>query len=182
MMKALTIQQPWISGIWHGFKDYETRDWHPTEMQLRPGQWLALHAASYGNPKAVELNRRLDLPAVRRTLGAIGITSGSRVHANMPMGGVIAIARIGGFYRCDDLKRHGQVTDIELGYGDWTQKWAWHLVEVLRLSKPVTCGGKQGLFKLQTNVTMMVASTLIADGKIQIVKKIQAEGAGLLPE
>lgn len=178
-MKALTIQQPWTAGIWHGFKHYETRDWHPTDQQLKPGQWMAIHAASYGSPKAAELHRRLDLPTVKRTLGAIGVTPATRVHANLPMGEVIAVAKVEGYYRCADLK--DRMNDVELGYGDWSQKWAWHLTDVLRLSKGVACRGQQGLFRLQANVTLLVASTLIAEGKIKLVQKAQAEG-GLLPE
>ncbi len=177
MMPALTIQQPWAAGIYHGFKEYETRNWKPTEQQLRPGQWLAIHAASYGNPPAAELNRRLNLPNVRRTLGAIGITADTRVHANLPMGEVIAIAKIGGFFECEAM---GNISDIESEYGDWTQKWAWRLTEVIKLGRGVSCPGRQGLFRLQPNVTLLVASTLIAEGKIKIVQKVQGEG-GLLP-
>lgn len=166
MMPALTIQQPWASGIWWGFKEYETRDWHAPDT-LPPGRWLAIHAASYGNPKAAELNRRLDLPGVRRTLGVVGITPMTRVHSNMPMGEVIAIARLEGYYPCADLLHRGRVSDTERDYGDWTQKWAWRLTDVLRLSKGIACPGKQGIFRLQPNVTLLVATQLIAERKIR---------------
>lgn len=177
MMNALTIQQPWASGIWHGFKEYETRNWLPGDQRLEKPLWLAIHAASYGNPKAEELNRRLDLPGIRRTLGAIGITPGTRVHSNMPMGGVIAVARVSGFYLCEDLRRRGGVSTVEADYGDWTQKWAWQLKDVLRLSRPVSCPGKQGLFRLQPNVTMLVATQLIAD---RVIRPTRAADIGLL--
>lgn len=175
-LKALTIHQPYASLLGFTFKEYETRGWCPSPAQLKAGDWLALHAAGYGAMKAAKLDGLLDLPAVRQTLGQMGITPGSRTQANLPLGVVIAMAQIEGFYPTDTLV----VKPLERDLGDFSPgRWAWRLVHVMRLSRPIQCSGKQGLWTLEYKTRLQVFGQLLADSKIVPVPGLP-HAAGLL--
>lgn len=43
-IKGLTLIRPWAWAIFNAGKDIENRAWKPTQNQLQPGDWLAIHA------------------------------------------------------------------------------------------------------------------------------------------
>lgn len=164
-MKAITLHQPFASLIGFGFKEYETRGWRPSPEQLKPGQWMAICAAGYGSTKAADLDAALNRPVIQNTLGQLGITSGNRTHANLPLGVVVCIAQVEGFYRTEGVNP----SLLERDLGNWSAgRYAWRLQHVLRLHRPVHCSGKQGLWTLPTNVALKVAAQLLADGSIVV--------------
>ena len=48
---VLSVQEPWASLIVGGWKPMENRTWPPSPSQLRPGDWLCVHAS-----------KKLDMP------------------------------------------------------------------------------------------------------------------------
>lgn len=177
-MKAITLHQPFASLIGFGFKEYETRDWQPAPNQLRPGGWLAICAAGYGSTKAADLDATLDQPVMKATLGALGINRGNRTHVNLPLGVVVCMAQVEGFYRAEGVNP----SLLERELGDWSAgRKVWRLQRVMLLQRPVRCRGKQGLWTLPPDVAIKVVAQLIADGTIQpaVGGRLLLDGAAL---
>lgn len=164
-MKALSLWQPYATGIWLGFKRNETRSWKPSDKELKPGQWVAIHAAR--STPAAKVNALMQQDGIRQCLEPMQITPMTRTGAmhSIPMGGVIAIAQVRDFV---PITQAFFVSDVERAWGDYTPgRWCWRFSDVLTMARMVHCPGRQKLWTLPLNVTMLVVAQLIADKKIR---------------
>ena len=145
---ALTIWQPWAWAIAAGHKRVENRTWVPARQQLKPGDYLAIHAG-----------KQSDLPAI----AAIEEEMGLKVPEHLDYGAVLAVARYRGFLRVDVPRcgNSGQARTIDtdscslppaerLGFDDgWlTGPIGFILTPVVRLLEPVPVRGGQKLWNL----------------------------------
>ena len=106
-MRAVTLHQPWASLIAHGYKTTETRGWPAPQALV--GSRVAIHAAKR-RPRRTEWNRQVAEIAGRM---------------EMPLGAVVATARVDGYVRVLSVKywraptaRPGSDTRIAVGAVD----------------------------------------------------------------
>lgn len=134
-MKALTIWQPWAQLIANGAKSYETRSWPAPRTLI--GQRIAIHAAKRWDR---ELHATCLEDPFRSAL--LGFSSPS----DLPRGAVLATARL---LECSPTEAISP-SRAERLFGDWTPgRFAWLLVDVEVLKKPVPARGAQGLWDYQ---------------------------------
>lgn len=131
-MKALSLTQPWATAIALGVKQYETRSWSTSFRGV-----IAIHA-SKGFPKWAR-----EFASMELTLG--------RLPARLPLGAIVAVARIVGVFRVEEVAP--QVSAIERLYGDYSAgRYAWQLGDVRALIEPVACVGALSLWTVPTEV------------------------------
>lgn len=136
-MKAITITQPWASAIALGIKHVETRSWRTPYRGP-----LLIHAAKGFPPYAREFAE------VERALG--------RVSARVPLGAVVAVARLADVRPTEDVAL--EVPPLERLYGDYTPgRWAWMLDDVRPLGEPIPCKGALGLWTPDDELCRAVA-------------------------
>lgn len=157
IIPALSLHQPWATLIAAGVKKQETRSWPPsTRYILRD---IAIHAAKVRSDEAVadfavELENEI-----------------------VPLGAVVAIARLRGAWKVEELTASepvGPVThahpvktpaclvyrgNLEMegyaridDYGDWSEgRWIWEFDRVQKIG-PVPCRGHQGIWRVPKEV------------------------------
>lgn len=129
---ALTVRQPWAWLIMNAGKDVENRSWSPPAHQLRPGEWLAIHAGMTPVPRrdtwAWEVFGRYALPDTRLDLGAI-----------------VGCVR---FVGTQDEHRPGR------RLSRWAETGAvrWYFDRIAPLAHPIEIGGQQRLWRLPAGV------------------------------
>lgn len=132
-MKALSLWQPWASGMARGLKLNETRSWSPPKGLI--GQPLAIHAAArrplgYERVQWAPLLADLDVP----------------YWESLPYGAVVCVVRVLDWQRTEDVRN--QLTARERSWGDYTScRFAWitELLEVMET--PIPARGAQGLWE-----------------------------------
>ncbi len=170
-MKALTIWQPWASLLACGAKKYETRSW--TTQYRGP---IAIHAAAKKIPGqgnmpweafdaiATALAEHYGACQFDWHLGGTKINSdGSDNGFDMPRGAVIAVGEL---VACRPIVSVGWTgsreeriawvdehlcphypSEQEIVFGDWTPgRYAWEIVNIKMLPKPIPAKGMQGLW------------------------------------
>ena len=126
-MKALTLTQPWATGVALGWKGYETRSWRTSYR----GE-LAIHAAM-GFPKYAR-----DFATTERTLG--------RIPERIPRGAVVCVVKLLDCRPAEEVA--GEVSAIERLYGDYSPgRWAWQLQLVRVFEEPIPARGALGLWE-----------------------------------
>ena len=131
-IKAITIWQPWASLIIAGAKEYETRGWMPSPIQLRVGDPIAIHAAKREPERIAELWPYINW-----------ITTG---WEQLPTGCVLGYGYFQGAIKTDDAN----VSRQERKLGDWSPgRYAWRITNVHVFAEPVPATGKQGLWTWQ---------------------------------
>lgn len=178
-MKAISLWQPWASLIACGAKPYETRDWAPPVNLI--GQTIAIHAAKkidkdaaefaedlmYGQyqPGGFDLADKLEASfggedAPDDLMGIFG-------HAVMPIGCVVAIARLDAAFQLGDPAQGTMMPAASVtkrmtsrpmpdcftvrydGFGDYSPgRWAWLLRDVKPVNPLVPATGAQKFFDL----------------------------------
>lgn len=140
-MKGLTLTQPWASAVAVGIKCVETRSWR-TEYR---GPVL-IHAAK-------------GFPASARAFAREELQRGVRIPNPLPLGAVVALARIDHIERTEaSLPFLGRT---EEHYGDYSPgRYAWHLADVRQLSVPIPCRGALGLWMPTPEVLTAVEAVL----------------------
>jgi hypothetical protein len=176
-MKAISLWQPWASLIACGAKPYETRHWAPPRDLI--GQPIAIHAAKkidkqaarfaeelmYGQhqPGGFDLARKLDASMSECT----DLVMGTFGMAVMPIGCVVAIARLAGAFQLGTAMTENGVTFARPvhvlapaaipetfvithdDFGDYAPgRWAWLLEKVQPLNPCPPAKGAQGFFEL----------------------------------
>lgn len=176
-MKAISLWQPWASLIACGAKPYETRSWAPPRELI--GQPIAIHAAKkiergaaqfaedliYGQHKdgGYDLAQRLDASMKGTPDELMGVFG----HALLPIGCIVAIARLDAAFQLGDLDERAAVPAAKVvrritsrpipgcfsvridDFGDYSPgRWAWLLRDVRPLNPPVAMKGAQGFFDL----------------------------------
>lgn len=173
-MKAISLWQPWASLIACGAKPYETRSWAPPRELI--GQPIAIHAAKKIDKEAAEfaeelcygqhghdLGDRLDASWGECSDELMGIFG----HAAMPIGCVVAIARLDAAFQLGDVADDTAAPAARVvrrlisrpipecftvrydTFGDYAPgRWAWLLRDVRPLKPPMALKGHQGFFDL----------------------------------
>lgn len=164
-MRALTLTQPWASAVAIGSKRIETRSWS-TSYRGR----IAIHAA-----KGYNRGEMLYLESCWNWIGAMWETGvrmgdGPSFFDVLPFGAIVAVATIA------DCRSTGDITQRELDtarhpageFGHlykWTERqmgdysigrYAFTLMDVVRLRTPVPCKGALGLWTVPQEIETRV--------------------------
>ncbi|BFH15862.1 ASCH domain-containing protein [Paenibacillus melissococcoides] len=144
-MKAITIIQPWATLIALGAKQFETRSWATKHR----GD-LAIHAGKQIDREACEQE------PFRSVLARHGYTAD-----NLPTGAVVAVCRIVDCWevsRClrgdvvlekdgGNTMREDPIGKQEEAFGWYDDgRYAWDLIQIRQLPKPIPAKGQQGLW------------------------------------
>lgn len=141
-MRAISLWQPWATGIAVGNKKVETRHWSTPYR----GE-IAIHAA-----KRFDRDQR-EFASVEHSLG--------RLPARLPFGAIVAVARVVGVLRTENIK--ASVSAIERLYGNFEPgRFGWLLEDVRPLAEPVGCAGRQGFWTLPDDVLAAVRAQVDA--------------------
>jgi hypothetical protein len=125
-MKALTLTQPWATLVATGLKKVETRSW----------------STSYRGPLAIHAAR--GFPRIAREF-AEGERARGRLVADVPLGAVVAIARLVDVLPASEVK--DEISALERGYGDYSPgRYAWMLEDIQALPEPIAARGMLGLW------------------------------------
>lgn len=126
-IKALSLWQPWATLVARGLKARETRHW----------------AVDYRGPIAIHAAKTLDLAGAPELLCQAGL--GARWWDECPLGAVVAVARLKGCARADDVV--DLLSRAERAAGNYAAgRFAWRLDDVRALADPIPLAGRQGLF------------------------------------
>jgi len=133
-MKAISLWQPWATGIALGVKLIETRHWSTSYR----GE-IAIHAAKrwYADQRAFAESER--------ALGTIGF--------GLPFGAIVAIATLKDVKRTEQLVDH--LSEQEDRWGNYAQRrFGWIFADVRPVGNlGVPCVGRQGIWTLDGDVT-----------------------------
>lgn len=136
-MKAVSLHQPWAILLAAGVKRIETRSW-PTRHR---GQ-LAIHATKQ-QPwpgYALSMAERLDLPLER--------------------GAVVGVVDVADCVPADELELSA-CDYVERNLGDYSPgRYAWTCLRPGRLTSPVPCRGRQGIWTVPPEVAERVVRRL----------------------
>lgn len=144
-MRALSLWQPWASGIALGAKRIETRSW--STPYRGP---IAIHAAKRwsGEQARAALRMAEDDRAFREAhSGREGLVSPAAFVEghSWPRGCVVAVAELTACVPADGI----DVADREGRWGDFTPgRFGWVLEKVQPLVRPYPLVGRQGLWTL----------------------------------
>lgn len=162
-MKALTLWQPWATAVAHLGKPVENRTWAPPSALL--GKALAIHAGKRVDKEALaELFEQMRDGVIPRRPELLS----TKV---MPVGAVVAVARVSGWAQSHELiphldeKRSFQGITAAQANEVWASPWwcgpfGWVFGRVLALPEPVPCSGAQGLWTLPPEVRANVLSQI----------------------
>lgn len=132
-MRALTLTQPWATLVALGHKRVETRSWATYRHRY---QDVAIHAAVGGFARDVAERERELL---------------KREPEQIPLGAIVAIARIGKICRTQDVVQMLSGQETRLGDYTWG-RWAWQLDDIRALPEPIPCRGALGLWTLPRDI------------------------------
>lgn len=133
-MNGLSLWQPWASLIAWGKKRVETRSWATQYC----GD-LAIHAAKRWTRDVAELC----LAEPFRSLLCRDIAH----PAELPRGAVVAVVRLIGCRRTEDVVHQLQADELDLGNYE-AGRFAWFLTDVRPLVEPYPLRGAQGVFPI----------------------------------
>lgn len=139
-MKALSLWQPWATLIAVGAKQIETRHW-----SVGYRGWLAIHAAKKSSPQLRELAHSWPF--------AEYLEPWVHEHGPLPLGAIVAVARLDGCLEADVALDTVSSSPHELEFGHYGPgRVGWVLRGVVALPRPVPCNGEQGLWVPPTEV------------------------------
>lgn len=128
--KALTLWQPWATGILLGLKTYETRSWHTGYRGP-----LVIHAA------ARPVNRYECNETIIEALRTAGYTT----PAAFPLGFGLCVVELVGCHHADLIAP--KISDLERAFGDYSPgRFAWKLENVRPFPEPIKARGYQQLW------------------------------------
>ena len=137
-MQALTIQEPWASLLVKGKKQFETRDWQRNYRGL-----LAIHAGK-------QSVHPFDYP-----LGLSEILDDSKItqdNLNNNKQKIIAIATLKEIHLMSIQFIKAQ-SELERLTGFWQPGlYAWELIDILPLPKPIPARGMPGLWGVSDEI------------------------------
>lgn len=175
-MKCLSLWQPWATLIAIGAKQVETRSW-----RTRYRGPIAIHAAKVWTQQletlcslhsTINACLRSD-DEIRRRMFGPPAEDRLQVARTLPLGCIVAVARLdmclptpraapdsGETFTVFDPRRLPDadpgtyaITPTECLLGDYAPgRYAWVLRDVRRLTTPIPCQGKQGLFAVSSEI------------------------------
>ena len=142
-MKAISLTQPWASLVAVGAKRIETRSWRPSSAV---GEEIAIHAS-----KGFPLDCR---QLCEQTLFARSL---KRSWMQLPVGSVVAVARVVSFDTTERLLASGELTPLEEAFGNYgPHRFGWRFEDIRPLSTPIECRGALGIWFLPEAVEQQV--------------------------
>ncbi|MCZ4340166.1 ASCH domain-containing protein [Sphingomonadaceae bacterium G21617-S1] len=139
-LRAISLWQPWASGIPLGLKAIETRHW---STKYRGD--IAIHAAKRWTRE-------------QRAFWAAEEAAG-RLPPAIPFGVIVAVARIVDVRPTEELV--DGISDIERLYGNYAPgRFGWLLEEVRPLRSNVLCPGRQSMWTLSADLAARVREQL----------------------
>jgi len=152
-MKAISLWQPWASAIALGLKQIETRSW-PT---FHAGE-IAICAAKKQTGELADIFNQLKIN--HDAICMAFDKAGQLDFDTLPFGAVVAVAELVEPVRTNMITA-ARLSPVEAALGDYSAgRYGWILTNVRKLSKPVPCVGRQGLFNLAPSVETMVRAQL----------------------
>lgn len=148
-MRVLSIRQPWATLIMLGIKQLETRRWR-TDYR---GE-LVIHAAATGGQTSTDALMRLE-----RRIGAMPT---SLVEKDYPLGALLGIVQLD---ECLPISPRliAALTPLERNLG-WYQDvgFVWDLARAgrRRLTQPIACAGRLGLWTLSPDLESQLRKAL----------------------
>jgi hypothetical protein len=137
-MFALTVLEPWASGIIHGTKRIENRTW-----QTHYRGPLAIHA---GISKKLHSGVDASLPLLQRLL------PGLQSLAELRHGKLLGVVEVVDCVRYEDLAEPNE----------WAEgPWCWVLANPRALPEPIPCKGKLSLWALPEHLAAEFRLTLL---------------------
>ena len=161
-MRALSLLQPWASLVAWGLKHLETRSW--STAYRGP---LGIHA-SLGKPRHVRILCEHD-EFMQRALAQLSMT-----FDELPRGGLVAVASMQLCRRIVPEGAHAglaftnareldpaRLPPEEYAFGDYSPgRFAWELVDVLRLAEPVPARGMLQLWEIPADVRSQLQNAI----------------------
>lgn len=144
-MKVISIIQPWATLIALGEKKFETRSW----------------STKYRGELAIHASKKIDKAACRQEPFRSVLAKHGYDETNLPIGKILGMANLEDCYETKpyglsdyvELKSNKSVKYIdgqEFAFGDFTQgRFAWELLDVKMLDKPIPAKGQLGLWNYQ---------------------------------
>ena len=132
-MKALSLTQPWAELVVLGEKQYETRSWSTRMTGL-----IAIHASKSFPKWAKDLT--VNDPYYVTGVGKYGT-------GRLALGAIVGVVEIVKMHRTQDVQHNLGSKEIAFGdYGD--DRWAWELLNPVKLVSPIPCRGALGLWEI----------------------------------
>lgn len=154
-LKALSLWQPWATGISLGLKKVETRGWETKHRGL-----LAIHAAKLWNKETKEAALRLFT------------ADGLKDFPQLPKGAIVCVAELVDCVLMTD-EFIAEQTEQELRWGDWRPgRYAWILKNAFPLDPPRSQRGRQGMFNVELELNDLESARVLD----QISPKMRAVG------
>ena len=139
-LRAVSLWQPWASGVALGIKGVETRGRRTSHR----GE-LAIQAAKRWEPE------QRAFAEAERAAGTIDF--------GLPFGAIIAVVDVFDIAEAEKLAHF--LTPLELRWGDYRPgRWGWKLCNIRRLREPVPCAGQQGMWTLDPAIESAVRAQL----------------------
>lgn len=152
-MRALTLYQPHASLMAVGEKKIETRSW-PAPKTLKPGDWVAIHAAKATPPIWIRSHTRTQLVTV--------LAERHDLVLPMPAGMIVGLARfveclpcgIGGLVKAGTFQGISEQERILGAFGPG--RWGWLFEDATPLKPAVPARGYQGLWTVPDRLVSQV--------------------------
>lgn len=139
---ALTVLQPFATGIVQWGKPVENRSWLPG-ARLPVGSWLAIHAGAKDYPDADDIR-------FRNWIGSLCNDHNQRFATGyltkLPHSAIVGVARVAGF------------SDSSAKISCWSAigQEQWRFDQHMPFVEPVPCKGMQGLWEVKGDVLAKV--------------------------
>lgn len=131
---ALSLTQPWGTGIIYLVKLFETRSWSTAYRG-----WLFIHAAK-------------GYPGYAKDFAAAEIKAGT-ITPNIPTGCIIGLANLTAIYSTNNGPFVSKLSEQEKRWGDYSpNRFAWKLDEAIGFAEPIPCKGALGLWPVPSEV------------------------------
>lgn len=136
--KAITLYQPWASLVAHKVKTFETRSWRPPAALA--GQRIAIHAG-----------KRVPAAASGQLTEIIEAHLGKQWQTRLPLGAVVATAKLGEIKRINSPADAPSETEALLG--DYTAgRWMWELKDIRPIEPPRPARGRHKFWTLKEEI------------------------------
>jgi len=139
-MYAITLWQPWATLVAMGIKQYETRYWFTNHTGP-----LAIHAAGKHSFHSYYMNA-----------AQTAIVAPDLKVEDLPLGAVVGVVEI---VNCLEMTHRMimEMNDTEKMVGEWMEgRYAWKFKNIRKLDVPIPVLGKQGLWKLPTEIEVQL--------------------------
>jgi len=136
-IRALTLHRPWSDAIATGQKRIENRPWKPWPKII--GRDIAIHAGKQYDHKGARYMLRSGI--FHPPVDVLSPT------------GVVAIVTVAGF-----------VSEIDHENPWFFGPYGWILKNVRRLTKPIHCSGRQGLWRVPNDVVRELQKLEVGHG------------------